>query len=182
MNTGSKRKKRKDHRLQILQRYNKERQRNVLARPGIFPFILVLDNLKAGYNVAKIFRSAEAFSAREIHLINIDVFDPAPAKGAMRKVPARFFENFSESYTCFSERGYHPFVLEPGCEKILPAQKLPEKSAFILGHEEHGFSFDPDDYPQMDCLAIPQHGQIQSLNVSIAASIVMYEYTRQFNP
>jgi tRNA G18 (ribose-2'-O)-methylase SpoU len=57
--------------------------------------------------------------------------------------------------------------------------ELPHKSAFILGHEEFGCSFVPDDYPQMQTLTIPQFGSVQSLNVSIAASVVMYEYVRQ---
>ena len=57
--------------------------------------------------------------------------------------------------------------------------ELPHKSAFIFGHEEFGCSFEPDDYPQMQTLTIPQFGSVQSLNVSIAASVVMYEYARQ---
>lgn len=46
-----------------LTRYRKERQKNVLAKPGPHEIALVLDQLKAGFNVPKIFRSAEAFGA-----------------------------------------------------------------------------------------------------------------------
>ena len=46
-----------------LLRYTKQRQRNLLAEPGVHDFVLVLDHMKAGFNVAKIFRSAEAFGA-----------------------------------------------------------------------------------------------------------------------
>ena len=46
----------------------------------------------------------------------------------------------------------------------------------MLGHEEFGFSFEPQDYPELQKLTIPQFGSVQSLNVSIAASVVMYEY------
>jgi tRNA G18 (ribose-2'-O)-methylase SpoU len=53
------------------------------------------------------------------------------------------------------------------------------KTAFVLGHEEWGHSFKQDDYPDITSVAIPQFGQVESLNVSIAASIVMYEYVRQ---
>jgi len=56
---------------------------------------------------------------------------------------------------------------------------LPEKSAFIFGHEEYGISFEPDLYPEIRRLTIPQYGRSQSLNVSVAASIILYEYTRQ---
>lgn len=166
-------------RQQGLQRYEKQRRRNLLAQSGCYPFVLVLDHLKAGFNVPKIFRSAEAFGASAIHLIDIGPFDPAAAKGAFRKVPARFHDDFSQSYQQLREEGYTLFTLEVGCENSLAQTPLPERSAFILGHEEMGISFDRADYPGVECLSIPMNGGVESLNVSIAASIVMYEYTRQ---
>jgi tRNA G18 (ribose-2'-O)-methylase SpoU len=152
----------------------------MLAKPGVHRFILVLDHLKAGFNVAKIFRSAETFGAHEIHLLNIGPFDPSPAKGALRKVPARFWDNFDDCYKDLADRGYKLYALEPTSATSLNNCKLPEKSAFILGNEEFGLSFDQSAYPDIDSLMIRQFGETQSLNVSVAASIVMYEYTRQF--
>jgi tRNA G18 (ribose-2'-O)-methylase SpoU len=166
-------------RLQMLQRYEKQRVRNQLAAPGRHPYALVLDGLKAGYNVAKIFRSALAMGAAEIHLVDIGPFDPAPAKGAFRKVPARFHDDFASAFTDLERRDFSLFALNPGARRSLPDQVLPTRSAFVFGHEEHGLSFDPADYPALGQLAIPQSGEIESLNVSIAASIVMYEYLRQ---
>ena len=170
----------KENRRNMLLRYNKERQRNVLAEPGEHEFVLVLDQLKPSFNVGKTFRSAEAFGAGGVHLVNIDAFDPAPAKGSFRKVPAVFHEAFAECYSQLSEQGYHFFLLSPDDATSLCAAKLPQKSAFILGHEEFGFSFDVQEYPDMQKLTIPQFGSVQSLNVSIAASVVMYEYGRQW--
>ena len=164
---------------QALARYEKDKQRNLLAKPGVHKFILVLDHLKAGFNVPKIFRSAETFGAHEIHLVNIGPFDPSPAKGALRKVPARFWESFDECYKDLESRGYQLFALQPGSEDILGETGLPGNSAFIMGHEELGISFDMADYPAIKSLGIRQFGETQSLNVSVAASIVMYEYTRQ---
>jgi tRNA G18 (ribose-2'-O)-methylase SpoU len=151
----------------------------VLAQPGEHRFILILDHLQAGFNVPKIFRSAEAFGAFEIHLINIDAFDPAPAKGAFRKVPAKFFDNISDCFEQLKERGYKIFTLEADKGKILYEAELPEKSAFILGNEDRGISFDASSYPEIECLSITHFGVTESLNVSIAASIVMYEYISQ---
>lgn len=163
----------------MLRRYEKNRRRNLLASPGVHEFVIVLDNLKAGFNVPKIFRSAEAFGAHEIHLINIGPFDPAPAKGAFRQVPARFFAEFAHSYQDLVERGYNLYALTPRSSYPLHEVKFPARSAFILGHEEIGLSFDPVDYPAIQGLHIPQFGKVESLNVSIAASVVMYEYVRQ---
>jgi tRNA G18 (ribose-2'-O)-methylase SpoU len=163
----------------MLLRYQKERQKNVLAKPGSNQFVLVLDHLKPGFNVAKIFRSAEAFGAAAVHLVNIGPFDPAPAKGAFRKVPAFFHDDFAACYQQLTSREYSVFRLAPETSESLCHCQLPEKSAFILGHEEFGCSFDPGEYSAIQSLSIPQYGRVQSLNVSIASSIVMYEYVRQ---
>ncbi len=171
--------KREERYRTAMKRYKKDRQRNVLAVPGKHEFILVLDHLQAGFNVPKIFRSAEAFAAHEIHLVNVDPFDPAPAKGAFRKVPAKFHDNISDCFTQLQQRGYQLFILEAGKGKMLYEAELPEKSAFILGNEDHGISFDSSTCPDIKYLSIPHFGQTESLNVSIAASIVMYEYVSQ---
>lgn len=174
------RKPHKQARNQALLRYRKHRNRNLLAEPGRHPFVLVLDHLKAGFNVPKIFRSAEAFGATEIHLINIGPFDPAPAKGSFRRVPARFFEDFASSYRNLEARGYRLYVLEADRGEPVMTADFPPQSAFVFGHEEHGLSFDPATYPDIGRLSIPQFGRVESLNVSVAASILMYEYVRRY--
>lgn len=170
---------RRKHRAQLLRAYEKNRRRNQLAAPGVHDFVVVLDQLKAGYNVPKIFRSAEAFGAREVQLVDIGPFDPAPAKGAFRQVPARFFDTFGESQADLRQRGYTLYALSPGNSPLLHEETFPRKSAFIFGHEETGLSFSSSEYPDIRYLHIPQFGRVESLNVSVAASIVMYEYTRQ---
>ena len=44
------------HERNALLRYEKERRKNILAQPGAHDFIMILDNLKPGFNVPKIFR------------------------------------------------------------------------------------------------------------------------------
>ena len=171
--------KRKADTRNMLLRYQKERQKNVLAKPGKHQFSLVLDHLKPSFNVPKIFRSAEAFGATSVHLINVDPFDPAPAKGSFRKVPVVFHDSFNDCYQQLQGQGYTLFRFAPDAEESLCNCRLPLKSAFVFGHEEFGCSFDCSDYPELESLHIPQYGSVQSLNVSIAASIIMFEYVRQ---
>jgi len=161
-------------------RYRKELQRNLLATPGCHSFVLVLDGLKTSFNVPKILRSAEVFGAHQVHLVNIGPFDPAPAKGALRKVPVRQFASFGESHAELTSCGYTSFLLGPAAQGSLGAVALPEKTAFILGHEEFGPSVAGGEFPDLQNLSIPQFGQTESLNVSVAAGIVMYEYARQW--
>ncbi len=173
--------RRESYRHMVL-RYQKERQRNVLATPGAHPFVIVLDGLKAGYNVGKIFRSAQAFGARAVHLVGIGPFDPAPAKGALRKVPAFFHDEIGTCFARLLDEGYTIFLLDPAGEELLPQANLPERSAFVFGHEEFGLRFDRAAFPGLRSLAIPRFGEVQSLNVSVAAAIVMYEYVRGKTP
>ena len=160
-------------------RFRRQRNKNRLAIPGVHSCIVVLDQLKPTYNIGKIFRSAEAFGAREVHLVGIEFFDPAPGMGAFKWVPARFHEAFDTCYRDLKSRNYHLYTLEPDDGQSLLKTQLPEKSAFIFGHEEFGISFEKNDYEDVGSLQIPQFGRSQSLNVSVAASIVMYEYVRQ---
>ena len=148
------------------------------AKPGPHEFIIILDHLKPSFNVGKIFRSADAFGAKEVHLIGIDSFLTQSAKGAFKYVPAVFHTSFEACYERLKDE-YSFFILEPGAEEKLTGSTFPEKSAFIFGNEEVGISFDAATYPEIHSLSIPQFGKVESLNVSIAASIVMYEYLRQ---
>jgi tRNA G18 (ribose-2'-O)-methylase SpoU len=169
----------KAEREMAARRFRRQRNKNYLARPGIHECVVVLDHLKPSYNIGKIFRSAEAFGAREIHLVGIDFFDPAPGMGAFKWVPAVFHKTFLSCYTGLIRNAYIPFILEPGKGKPITKTRLPLKSAFIFGHEEFGISFEPDLFPGVRRLTIPQFGKSQSLNVSVAASIILYEYSRQ---
>ena len=162
-------------------RYEKHRRQNVMAKPGVHDFVVVLDNLKPGFNVAKIFRSAQAFGAHSVHMINIGQFDPSPAKGAFKYVPAKFYEDFASCYDYLKKEGYQLYILEPHNSELLHEITFPAKSAFVMGNEELGISFDADAYPDIKRIAIQQFGKVESLNVSIAASIVMYQYCTVHN-
>lgn len=163
-----------------LKQYEKHRRHNLLyATPGIHDFIIVLDNLKPSFNIGKIFRSADAFGAREIHLVGIDYFEVKSAKGSFKWVPTLFHKDFAACHHDLSKKGCTMHILEPGEATLLHQVPLPVKSAFIFGHEEFGVSFDPADYKNIQRLSIPQYGRVGNLNVSVAASVVMYEYLRQ---
>jgi tRNA G18 (ribose-2'-O)-methylase SpoU len=159
--------------------YNRQRLLNQLALPGPHACIVILDHLKPQFNVGKIFRSADAFGLREVHLIGIDYFDPAPARGSFKWVPAHFHPDFASCHRVLRKRGYLVFATEPEAGEALGGCGLPEKSAFVFGNEGVGLSFNPRDYEGVRLVRIPQFGKVQSLNVSVAASLVMYEYVRQ---
>lgn len=149
------------------------------AGPGLHECILVLDGLKPDFNIGKIFRSADAFGVREVHLVGVRAFDPEPAKGSVRWVSFYMHDDFLSCYRLLSQQGYSIVTLEPGYSKLLGDYTFAKKTAFVMGHEEFGFSFDRSEFPDIQGISIPQWGHVQSLNVSVAAAIVIYEYVRQ---
>ncbi|MES2201967.1 MAG: TrmH family RNA methyltransferase, partial [candidate division FCPU426 bacterium] len=149
------------------------------AVPGCHQFVLVLDHLKPDFNIGKIYRSAEIFGAREVHLVGIEWFDPGPAVGSFKKVPSKFHKDFDHCKTSLLAEGYSIFALAPGQGTSLAAVNFPLKTALVLGNEGVGLSFDASGTPDVTALCIPQYGESQSLNVSVAASIAAFEYVRQ---
>lgn len=156
-----------------------QRHNTHFAKAGVHDFVVILDHLKAGYNIGKIFRSAEAFGAKEVHLIGTSYFPLQTAKGAFKHVPAFFHQSFETCYEQLKQHGYCLFILELDADADLGEMVFPAKSAFIFGHEGFGVMLDRSKYTDLNGIAIQQFGKVQSLNVSIAASIVMYDYIRQ---
>lgn len=180
MTRNAEKKKRQEARLWAERQYMRHRRHNLaFAQPGQYDFAIVLDNLKASFNIGKIFRSADAFGANSVHLLGTEYFEVKPAKGSFKYVPARFHATFQDCHTQLIADEYTFLVMDPAAEQEIHRMELPRKSAFVFGHEEYGISFAPEAFRGVKTVKVPQFGRVESLNVSIAASIAMYEYIRQ---
>jgi tRNA G18 (ribose-2'-O)-methylase SpoU len=162
-----------------LWRYERHRRRNLMAQPGPHPVALVLDRLKPDFNVPKIFRSAEAMGVHAVHLVAVDPFDPAPAKGGFKHVPARWWDAFAPCRQALEADGFSLIALTPEAPELLHEIALPERVAFVLGHELGGLSEETRQSAGLRMARLPQYGQLDSLNVAVAASIALYEFLRQ---
>ncbi len=162
-----------------LWRYRKQRRQNLLASPGPHTVALVLDGLRADFNVPKIFRSAEAMGAHAIHLVDIGPFDPAPGKGAFKHVPAHFHADFATCLQALEADGFSLVALEPRAADIITDFTLPRRCAFVLGNEATGLSEAVRHTAGLRRARLPQWGRMESMNVAVAASLALYEYTRQ---
>ncbi len=164
-----------------LWRYERHRRRNLMAAHGPNPVALVLDRLKPDFNVPKIFRSAEAFGAHSVHLIGVGPFDPAPAKGGFKHVPARWWDQFAPCRAALEADGFGLVALTPEAPVLLHRMALPPRCAFVLGHELGGLSDDTRRSPDLRLARLPQWGELDSLNVAVAASVALYEFLRQYD-
>ena len=149
------------------------------ARPGVHELVIVLDHLKKDYNIGKIIRSAEVFSIHSIHLVGTTDFDPYPAKGALKRVPIVMSDTLRESVKRLREEGFAVFAFDVNTSNELHTIELPKRCAFIFGHEEFGPNLEELDESHFQRGKIKQWGKTESLNVSVAASLSMYEYVRR---
>lgn len=93
-------------------------------------------------------------------------------------MPSRYWEDFASCHAALAAEGFQLFLLDSAGETPLPAARLPERTAFVLGHELKGLSEEARASGLMR-LRIPQFGPLDSINVTVAASIALYEWLRQ---
>ncbi len=133
------------------------------------------------HNVGSIFRSADAFGVAEILLSG---YSPTPPRTEINKtaigaegfVPWRQIEDGTEAINLLKEDDYYIIGLEQTTESTaLPDfdAKLHDKICIVLGNEVTGI--DEELLPLIDeFVAIPQFGHKHSLNVSVAAGVILY--------
>ena len=147
------------------------------------PLIVVLDNIRSLNNIGSIFRTSDAFLVQAVYLCGISATPPnveihKTALGAEFSVDWLYFEDTLTAMDTLKANGYTVFSIEQADESLpLTSLSLSEvqKCAVVLGNEVKGVQqtvVDMSDY----CIEIPQFGTKHSLNVSIAAGIVIWEF------
>lgn len=154
-------------------------ERSGQAKPGRHEFAVVLDHLTSSYNIGKIFRSANAFGASEVIIVGNPVFDPSASKGGFGRVPFQCFASVSLCQAYLAQQGYTLILLDSKACKKLWDVSLPTRSAIVVGNEATGLHNWNSYTGEGITIAISHYGAVRNVNVSVAASIAMYEYTRQ---
>lgn len=149
------------------------------------PVIVVLDNIRSMHNVGSVFRTADAFLIEAVVLCG---YTPQPphrdiqktALGATETVDWIGYPTAVEAIDQLQQQGYVVYGIEQ-TENSIPLHRfmLPEgqKMALVFGNEVEGVSADALTHVQ-GCIEIPQLGMKHSLNVSVAAGIVLWEVVR----
>lgn len=150
------------------------------------PLALVLDHVRSGLNVGSIFRTADAFLIEKIFLCGITSQPPhreilKTALGSTDSVRWEYFSETAEAIQSLINEDYAVYAIEQTTNKMWLYDFLPErgkKYAFVLGNEVEGVS----EQALSLCagaIEIPQFGTKHSLNVAVAAGIVVWEAARK---
>lgn len=150
------------------------------------PLILVLDNVRSGLNVGSVFRTADAFALEKVILCGITAQPPhreilKTALGSTESVQWEYVSQTEDAILRLKQTGYQVYAIEQTTEKIWLQDFIPEdgkKYAFVLGNEVEGV----DNAVLRLCdgaIEIPQFGTKHSLNIAVAAGIVVWEAARK---
>lgn len=143
---------------------------------------IVLDNIRSALNVGSIFRSCDAFGAKELLLCGITATPPSrelhkTALGAEMSVAFRYFEETTAAIGELKKDGYTIVAVEqtPGSVLLQNYEEDPDKKyIYVMGNEVDGVSQEVLKMCDM-AVEIPQVGTKKSLNVSVAAGVVMWQ-------
>lgn len=155
-------------------------------RQDKMPVALVLDNVRSGLNTGSIFRTADAFLLEKVVLCGITAQPPhreilKTALGSTESVHWNYFEHTTDAISSLKNEGFRVFAIEQTTDKIWLQDFEPltgGKYAFVLGNEVDGV----ETAALALCdgtIEIPQFGTKHSLNVAVAAGIVVWEAVKK---
>ena len=148
------------------------------------PVIVVLDNVRSLHNVGSVFRTSDAFLIEAIYLCGITATPPhaeihKTALGAENTVEWQYFEHTLDAVRQLKQKSYRILAVEQA-ENSIPLNNFKlenHRYAVIFGNEVKGINQAVMDYCDA-CIEIPQFGTKHSLNISVAAGIVIWELFR----
>ena len=158
--------------------------------PGIYesgddPLILLLDGVSDVRNFGAIARSAECAGVHAIVIplsgsaaINSDAIKTSA--GALLKIPVCRERDLVTAARFLRDSGLKLFAATEKAEELLYNADMTGPAAIVMGSEDRGVS----NALLKDCdywVSIPMKGSISSLNVSVAAGVLLFEVVRQRN-
>lgn len=152
-----------------------------------FPITIVLDEIRSLTNVGSFYRTCDAFNVEKIYLCGITATPPhreiqKTALGATETMQWEYRETTMEVVEELKAKGIKVCSIEQTEQTTMlqDVNNLPnEQYALVFGNEVNGVNQDvinASDY----IIEIPQFGTKHSLNVSVCAGIVMWEFTKKY--
>ena len=160
--------------------------RDEFAASQKLPLTVVLDNIRSLHNVGSVFRTSDAFRVERVVLCGITATPPSAeihktALGAEDVVEWQYFESTVDAVAVLRGEGCKIYSIEQ-CQGSIALQDFEtvpgERYAVVLGNEVKGVQqvvVDASD----GAIEIPQFGTKHSLNVSVTAGMVIWEFANK---
>ena len=147
------------------------------------PLIIILDNVRSMNNIGSVFRSADAFLIKKICVCGITAKPPhkeiqKTALGSTESVDWEYHESTNDLVKSLQSEGIKVIAIEQTEDSISLEKFKPEKNqlyAFIFGNEVKGVSQEVIDKINIT-IEIPQYGTKHSLNISVSAGILIWDF------
>ena len=150
------------------------------------PLVAVLDNVRSLHNVGSVFRTSDAFRVECIMLCGITATPPSAeihktALGAEDVVEWQYYSSTIEAVQALRDKGYKVYSIEQ-CQGSIELQNFVtapgEHYAVVFGNEVKGVQQDVVNLSD-GAIEIPQFGTKHSLNVSVTAGMVIWEFAKK---
>jgi tRNA G18 (ribose-2'-O)-methylase SpoU len=152
-----------------------------------FPIIVILNDIRSLNNIGSFFRTSDAFNVEKIYLCGITANPPhrdiqKTALGATETVEWEYRQSIIDLVLELKEQGVAVCSIEQTAKTtfLQNVADLPEeKFALVFGNEVNGVDqnvIDASNY----IIEIPQFGTKHSLNVSVCAGVVLWEFSKKY--
>ena len=147
------------------------------------PWVVVLDHVRSLYNVGSVFRTADAMRLAGICLCGITATPPnveihKTALGAEETVEWKYFEKTEDAIDWLRKEGYTIMAVEQCEGSTMLNNFIPDRNkkyAVVMGNEVKGVQQSVVDMCD-GCLEIPQFGTKHSMNVSVTAGMIIWDF------
>jgi len=149
---------------------------------------ILLENIRSAHNIGSIFRTADSFLINEIILCGISAQPPnknirKTALGSSESVEWKYEKNINKAIEKLKNEGNKIISIEQTTNSISLENFKPQKNdkyAIIFGNEVNGIEQRTINLSDM-VIEIPQFGTKHSLNISVAAGIIIWDLFSKIN-
>ena len=147
------------------------------------PFLIILENLQDPGNMGTIVRTAEAAGVDAVFMSKdcVDIYNPKTIRstmGSIYRMPFLYIEDIPKLLDDFRKKSIKSYAAHLNGEKFYDQEDYKSGTAILIGNEGNGLRDEVTEKADK-LVKIPMHGEVESLNAAIAASVLMFEVFRQ---
>lgn len=147
------------------------------------PHFMVLDNLQDPGNLGTIVRTAEGAGVDAVFLSkeSVDIYNPKTIRstmGSIYRMPVLYVDDLLELLEIFKQKDIKSYAAHLEGKQSYDKEDYRCGTAILIGNEGNGLRNEVAECADI-WVQIPMQGKVESLNAAIAASVLMFEVSRQ---